>query len=157
LSAASYYDRDQNVIHIDGTRIFQTKEDRAAEAEVATILGKRWNCELHPFGALSPIDWYAARNGRLSALVELKRRSHPSTQFPTVFLNVRKWLALQLGSIGIGVPPIFVVQFQDGIFWISVHNVDASNQRIGGCSRRVKAASDIEPVIEIPIASLRAL
>src|SRR5262245_58204516 len=142
--------------HLDGTRIFSRPEDHAASREVADRFAKALGCELHPFGALSPIDWYATRHERLVGLMEVKCRSHDRGTYPTVFLSVRKWLALSLGSVGMGVPGIFAVRFNDGICWISVANVDASAHRMGGWSRPA-ARADVEPVIEVPVAQMRVL
>lgn len=152
----SYYERS-NILHLDGTRVFATKEDREAEREVAALVEKAWNCELHQFGALSPIDWYAVRAGRMVGLLELKSRSHACGTYQTTWLVVRKWLALMLGSIAFGVPAIFVVKFTDRVMWIPLREINASRIVIGGCTRYVKAVSDINPMIEIPVEQLREL
>src|SRR4051812_47677982 len=120
----SYYERSA-IQHLDGTAIFQTPADKRNESEVASLIGGAWGCELHQFGALSPIDWYAVRDGRMIGLLELKSRAHESDRYPTVFLNVRKWLALNIGAIGLGVPAIFVAKFLDGTKWIPLSEVDA--------------------------------
>lgn len=156
MSATSYYDREATA-HLDGSPIFKTAADEASEQAVAEMLERAWGCTLRSFGRLSVIDWYAERHGRLVGLAELKSRSHPAGKYPTVFLNVRKWLALMLGSTGLGVPALFVVRFEDGVRWLPVADVDASRQRVGGCRRQVKSRSDVEPVIEVPIEALRAL
>jgi hypothetical protein len=152
----SYYERI-NVEHLDGSRIFHAPEDVRAEEEVAKIVASAWQCALYRFGALCPIDWYAVRFERMVAVLELKTRSHTVGTYPTVFLNVRKWLALQMASAGLGVPAIFVVKFIDRVLWVPVTQVDASNFRIGGCGQFVKARSDIEPVIEVDVAILKPL
>jgi hypothetical protein len=152
----SYYERS-NVVHIDGTHIFRTAEDRNAEHEVAARIEAAWHCELHEFGALSPVDWYAVRMNRMIGVLELKARSHAFTTYATVFLNVRKWLALSLARIGMGVPAVFVIKFRDDLRWISLAEIDARQFAIAGCTRLVKARSDIEPVIEIPIGHLKPL
>lgn len=150
----SYYDR-QAATHLDGTPVFATAADRQAEADVAAALGRAWGCELRAFGPLCPVDCYAVRDGRLAGLVEIKSRSHPSGAYPDVFLNVRKWLALTLGSAGLGVPALFAVRFTDGVFWVPVAEVDARPVVIGGCREQVKARSDVEPVILVPVAIMR--
>lgn len=152
----SYYNRE-NVVHLDGTNIFQTKEDRDNELEVATLVEGVWHCKFHRFGALSPVDWFAERMGRLVGIAELKSRPHERNRYPTVFLNVRKWLSLTVGSVGLGCPAVFIVKFNDGVFWCRVSEIDASNQKIGGCSKIVKSHSDIEPVIEVPVLLLTKL
>lgn len=152
----TYYDRTVTT-HLDGTPIFKTEEDSRNENQVARQLEEAWRCTLHPFGKLAPVDWFAQRDGRIVGLVELKSRSHPSSRFDSVFLNVRKWFALQLGALGLGTPAIFVVQFTDGLRWVPVGEIDATKQRIGGTTRIVKAVSDIEPVIDVPIALMRVI
>lgn len=150
---AAYYSREAEPVG-DGTLAFATKRDRRNEAAAARLLEKHWQCELQHFGKLSPIDWYATRHGRMVAIAELKSRTHRAGHYPTVFLNVRKWLALSLAEAGLGVPALFAVSFTDGVRYVRIGEVDASQVRIGGCSRVVKASSDVEPVIEVPIDAM---
>lgn len=152
----SYYERT-NVVHLDGSHIFHKPEDQRAERDVAEQISAIWKCELHSFGSLSPIDWYAVRYGRMVGVLELKARGHTAETYPTVFLNVRKWLALSLATIGLHVPAIFVVKFIDKTCWTPLAEINASRVVIGGCARQVKAVNDIEPVIEVPITILRRL
>lgn len=149
----SYYERGAGV-NVDGTPIFKAPEDERSEREVADVLERVWRCELRPFGKLSAIDWFAVRDERMVGLLELKSRSHPQDRYDTVFLNVRKWLALTLGEAGLGTPSIFVVRFTDALKSIRVSKIDATRHRIGGTSRIVKARSDIEPVIEVPVKDM---
>lgn len=152
----TYYERE-NILHLDGTHIFQTSQDRKNEQEVAAILEQAWSCQLRLFGSLSPIDWFAVRHERMVGLLDLKSRNHSASHFPTVFLNVRKWLALLLAENGLGVPAIFVVKFLDTVLWIPLRDIDTTRLRIGGCSRRVKSDNDIEPVIEVDVTVMRPL
>lgn len=141
----------------DGSPLFAMGLDRANEEATAALVASRWNCEIHPFGRLSPVDFYALRDGRLVGVLELKSRTHDSGKFATVFLNVRKWLALVLAENGLGCPAIFVVKFTDTVKFIPVNEVDASRVRIGGTAQIVKSESDIEPVIEVEIGRMQKL
>jgi len=138
-----------------GLRVFTTPADHASEQAVAAMLEQVWRCDLHRYPHFAPVDWYAERDGRLSALVELKTRSHASDRHATVWLNVRKHLALSLGAMHYGVPSLFVVAFTDGVRWIDVSEIDARRPRIGGCSRIVKALTDREPVIDVPVDRMK--
>jgi hypothetical protein len=151
----AYYWR-QAATHIDGSPIFAKESDVKAERAVAARVSELWGCEVHWFGLLTAIDWYATRAGRLIGVLELKCRDHESTTFPTVFLNVRKWLALSMAEVGLGVPAVFVVQFRDGVWWVKVADIDARQHRIGGCKREMKFR-DIEPIIEVPIRAMTKL
>lgn len=152
----SYYDRTSQT-YLDGTEIFQNETDRQNEESVAKSLGEAWGCRIRPFGALSPIDWHAERNGRFVGILELKARPHAHDRYPTVFLNVRKWMTLTRAELGLGVPALFVVKFDDGIFWIPVAQIDARQCRMGGCVKLVKSGNDIEPIIDVPISSMRRI
>ena len=141
----------------DGTPVFATAADRFAEGEVADVMARKWHCEVRLFGPLCPIDYYALRDGRLAAVVEHKGRSHAFDRYPSVFLNVRKWLALSLAEAGLGVPALFVVTFTDGMWWVRVSHINASVVTLGGCSTTVKSHTDVEPVIHVPTTALKPL
>lgn len=140
----------------DGTPLFATDEDVASELGIMQRVEVAWHCELHRFGRLCQVDCYALRSGRFVGVAEIKRRQHESKRYPTVFLNVRKWIALQMASAGICVPAIFIVGFDDRIMWIDVARVQG-RVRIGGHAQIVKSHSDIEPVFEVPVSEMRGL
>lgn len=154
--ASDYYGRS-GAVHLDGTPIFKTAEDERNEQSTARLIEDQFHCSLRPFGCLSPIDWFAERDGRLVGVLELKARTHASDKYPTVFLNVRKWLALLLAANGLSVPALFVVRFTDCVRYILVSDIDASKVRIGGTKCVVKSRSDIEPVIEVPVGDMREI
>lgn len=133
-----------------------TDTDRRHQREIADELERAWDCQVIDYGELTPIDGYVLKGGRLVALVEMKDRPHPSGRFPTVFIGLRKWLALQLGQVGMGVPSLFVPRFTDGIRWCRVSDIDARRFRMGGrhvCS----GPNDWEPVIEVPVCEMHTL
>ena len=154
VAQGSYYDREFRTLP-DGTRTFKTEADDANEQQAKAIIEKAWKCKLHAYPRFHPIDWYAERHHKLVAHVELKTRSHSSDKYDSVFLNFRKWLALTLASTGAGVPSLFVVQFTDKILYIDVSTVDARRIDVRGTSRIVKAESDIEPVVLVPISEMK--
>jgi hypothetical protein len=119
---------------------------------IAELIAGRWQCSVRPFGALAAIDWYAERHGRLVGVLELKSSSHAFGAEPSVFLDVRKWLALTLAAHGLGVPAIFVVRFAAGATcWTPLRRIDATRCRI------IKSDNDIEPVIDVPLTVLKLL
>jgi hypothetical protein len=144
-------------LHTDGTPLHQIATDTDRENEVAAKLGRIWDCELRRFAKLSPVDFYAVRDERMTAVIELKCRSHPAARFDTVFLNVRKWMVLSLASTGLMVPALFVVQFTDELRWIQWGEINASRQAIAGCGGKVKSRGDIEPIILVPVDQMSIL
>ena len=152
----SYYERVSTTF-VDGSPVFKSEEDERNEGAVAGDIERAWGCDARSFGKLAPIDWWFSRHGRVVGVGELKSRTHPYSQYPTVYLNVRKWLALLLAANGMGVPAVFVVRFSDCTKWIPVTEIDASSVSIGGLTRTVKSRNDIEPVIEVPVIKMRML
>lgn len=150
---SSFYDRKE-ATHLDGTPIFRNADDEKNEQTIADLLSTAWKCNVTSFGILSPIDWFAERDGRVIGLLELKSRTHDTAKHETVFLNVRKWLALSLGAIGMNVPSIYVVRFTDAVRWIEIASVDARNVKMGGCAKFWNSRSNIEPIIHVPVADM---
>lgn len=132
-------------------------KDRANEARVATILEGAWRCKVTSFGHMAPVDWYFSRAGALIGVAELKCRSTPMGQYKTVFLSIRKWLALLNCAVCIGVPALFIVDFNDSIGYINVLDVDASKVSIGGMKERTYSVTNIEPMIEVDVADLKLI
>jgi hypothetical protein len=153
---SDYYNRIAATF-VDGSLIFKTEDDERSEDETAKAIESAWRCECRSFGKLAPVDWFFVRAGRFVGVGELKTRTHESGQYKTVFLNVRKWLALSLAAHGLGVPAVFVVRFTDVVKWIDVVGIDASVVRIGGCKTIVKSRNDIEPIIEVAVKAMKVL
>jgi len=138
--------------------VYYSEEDRANEAAVVGILSKKWNCTFHSFGFLFPIDYYALRGGALVGVIEIKTRNKSSRDFATVCLALRKWISLGLVQTGLGVPAIFVVQFTDRLMYIPFNRIDASRWMVGGrTDRNGGGGNDIEPMIRVEIAAMRAV
>ena len=150
----NYYSRQPGFAP-DGSPIFATKADKESEEIVRAALIEDWEwSDLVSFPKLFPIDFYGVKDDLLVGLVEVKTRYHERDHYPTVFLNIRKHAWLSNAAIGLAVPAFFVVRFTDWIGYTEVSEVPVGKVRLGGCSRIVKAYSDIEPVIEVPIESL---
>lgn len=153
----SYYEREE-YFDEDGNKVFITDDDKANQEGVAEFLGRMWKCKFHSYGSLCAIDYWVERNGAIVAHVEIKSRSHPQDQYPTVFLNMRKWLALTLAEVSSGIPSIYVVKFTDAIKHIRVCEVDVKDAiKVGGTKYIVKAKTDIEPVICIPVSHMKSV
>lgn len=152
----TYYQRKPTYTP-SGIPLLSNALDMSYEDEARQILGYLWNCEIKPFGRLSPVDFFALREGALVGVLELKSRTHASTTYPTVYLNLRKWGSLMLYHLGMGCPALFVVRFTDGFRWINITSVDATQMKIAGTRRIVKSHTDIEPIILVPVKAMETL
>lgn len=136
--------------------MFATEADHRNERAVAAELSEKFGCEVRCFGGRDEVDMYAVRNGRMSAIIELKTRKIHSTKHATVFLAMRKYLDMTRIGAAFAVPAIFVVKYEDCTKYINLSDVDTSRHTMGGNSRN-KAYNDIEPLIEVPVTQMVAL
>lgn len=154
MADPAYANRRQHR-HSDGTLVFKTREDERKENAVAKILERAFDCTIHSYGSLAPVDYWAEKDGRIHGYFEIKCRSHESTRYPSVFLNVRKWCNL-VNFSHTGYPSHFVVEFTDGVFCIDVHNIDPRDVVLGGTRAR-DGRNGYEPMINVPIAHMSRL
>lgn len=143
----------QPITHIDGTMVFQTKEDQQRQAAVARRMEQVWDCKLHAWGALTVIDWYATKNGRLAGFAELKSAPYRSDRYPEIRLAFRKWMALASITERTNIPSVFAKRFTDCIKWIPFRLIDPRITIIGGADRPVDLPNNYEPMIVIPMKS----
>jgi hypothetical protein len=134
----------------------ESENDRQNELTAQQIIGARWGCTFRSFGDLCSIDWTIHKAGRLVGVAEFKRRHRNIDDFKTVYLNVQKWLSLTFTAIGLEVKAFFIVQFDDGVYFVDLANVDASRHRVCGRDDRSRGA-DVQPVIEIPTAQFKKI
>lgn len=136
--------------------VFNRGLDRENERVVAAQMEAAFKCTVHDFGSLNDVDFWLEKDGALAAYVEMKTRTQSSTKFPTVYLSIRKWLAMNLLSVGVEVPCLFVVKFSDEVRWINLKDVDARSTHI--CERSDhRAANDREPVVLVPVSDMTIL
>lgn len=137
----------------------QTAEDRERERAVFAAVGACWGLTACQYaGEANPIDGYLADGDRVVALVEVKCRDVLEDTYPTVYLSVRKWLALLLGSMQGGVLPLFVVRFDDGaIRWLDVRTLPPGMPMLVRGRRDRGYENDREPVLEVPIPPMAPL
>jgi len=136
--------------------MFQTSKDLTRQKEIAEAVGKAWDCKVTGFGDMNAVDYWFEKYKRCVAVGELKDRPHSINKYPTVFLSMRKWMALHLAATGMGVKGLYIVQFTDHLMYVDVYEVDAVRHMVGGRTDR-GAQNDIEPLIEVPIGQLRAV
>jgi hypothetical protein len=134
----------------------ESNTDRTNEMNAQEALGVAWGCTFRSFGDFCPIDWSIHKDGRLVGIVEFKCRDRNLNDHKTVYLNVQKWMSLTFTSNGLEVPAFFIVQCEDGMYFVNIANVDASKHRVCGRDDRSRA-SDIQPVISIPVAQFKKI
>jgi hypothetical protein len=129
---------------------YQTSEHRRREEEVAAKLAGRWGCMMHRTPDYDHVDYFAFREDRCVAVLELKCRDHHRTKFDTVYLSARKYVALLLMGTAQSLAPLFVVQWADALGYVNVATLPPCWLHLAG--RRDRGAeNDIEPCFEVPV------
>lgn len=152
----TYYERQYTTTD-DGLVMFANADDHANESAVVAQVERAWEVKCHRFAPYSVLDRWCERDGLMAAVIETKTRTHATTTYPTVFLNLRKWFALREANRWLNLPAVFVVGFTDKAMWVNVNETCDCAVTIGGCAYPVKAESDVEPIVEVPISRMHVL
>jgi Holliday junction resolvase-like predicted endonuclease len=140
------------------SHVFVSGADEQNERDVARLLEKKWNCKIRKFGKLDPIDWWAERNNKVVAFIELKCRNVPSTKYDTVFVTLRKWLDLLRAREWSfdEVSSLIVIRWTDRIGYYDVTQIPPGNLSVLR-RREHRAEQDVEPAWEIPIKNFKTI
>lgn len=138
---------------------FRSEADSAAEAYVLALVERRWKVKVGTWGAAyAPMDFYCVRGGKIVAFLEVKTSSYASTEYRQgPILNYRKFHVLWNNWLDTSIPGFVVYVFPDKVMYINVSDIDVKSIVLGGCHRIVKGPADVEPVIRVPIKSLKLL
>ena len=140
------------------TRTLVRPADEEIQRRAGDSVGLAWNCDVVTMPRFAVWDWVMVRDGALVGVGEFKRRLHEAGGYPTVFLALPKFRALTWASEHLDCPALFVVQFNDGIRWISVPDeVGGMTLTVGGRHDRPDVPTDIEELVEVPIARMHRL
>ena len=128
--------------------------DRDHEDEVARRLEAAWGMTLHHYALYDSLDYWAEKDGRMVAVVEVKAYNRAEGELPNAMMSLRKYLALLLTGVATGVHGLYVVRFTDSIRWIDVAMIDPMGRvKVGGRTDRNRP-TDVEPIVLIPIRTM---
>lgn len=102
-------------------KIFETEADLDNEQAVAAVLEKAWNAEFKKLDRRYHVDFMICREGNGVAWAEVKCRTHASTDWPTIILELDKCMKLSQLAHETGLPSILIVKWTDRIGWINMH------------------------------------
>jgi len=132
--------------------IYETRENRQEEQDVADRLAAAWKASIIKFPRLAKVDRLVTLNGEARAWLEIKCRRNRMDAYPTYMISSRK---IQDGldlSEATKIPFILAVSWSDGVCWTKVESMYPT--RSGGRVDRGDA-QDIEMVCDIPIAQFK--
>jgi len=131
---------------------YETATNRADERATADVLEPVWHCKLRRLPPLSPVDYYAERDDRLVALVEIKCRERPLSAYPVVWIDAHKWWMMRDAAEGFHTRALFVVRCSDVILYCDLESVDGApgvRTWVGGRTDR-NDANDRDLIVCIP-------
>lgn len=126
-----------------------------------------FNCRVHHFAQLDPVDWWIEYAGPINGprepknvgVAEHKWRNYNKDDFATTYLRLTKWWSLRHAvAFGGARAGLFVVEFLDGPFYVNIDRVESPQVHlgVGGRTDRPERGDwdKYQPVIEVPVDML---
>jgi hypothetical protein len=138
--------------HEDGSEVFIQQDDERMEDALASFWADQWKCKITRFPKLFALDGYCEKHDRIRAWVELRMRTCPSQEYPTVIINLDKFDFIRSVARHFGIPGIFVVGYTDQTGFIDLCEI--SERSIETLVRRDKNEGRNEFVVHVPTERL---
>lgn len=135
---------------------YETQTDRDNEILVQEKIEKWARCSLTKLSTHQYLDWEARRDGKLVALLEFKKRSNRRLQYPTYMVAKKKIDRGMQQSSKAGVPFIFVVQWTDGVHYLTINENTPMTYGTGGRTDRGDQF-DVEQMVYIDTALFKLI
>lgn len=130
--------------------IYETQADLDNEIQVRDALSRVWNVSFHKMPRAYNIDWLLVdQQGNAKAFVELKCRSTPKDQYPTLMLSLHKWMHGKTLAREINGVFLIAVRWTDGLYYCIPEECEGVTYGVGGRTDRGDS-QDVEPVVHIP-------
>ena len=139
---------------------YETPEDLTREEFILQVATKTWGLEAQKLSGVNyKVDYVFHTKGVIQCFVEIKDRttSGKMSSFPTVYIGLAKVLAGTLLARHTGVEFVFIVKFEDGIFFHTFKDEDSFPVRVKGRTNDPRCVEDIEPIVEIPVERFNLL
>ena len=139
---------------------YETPADKEREEFILQVATKQWGLEAQKLSAVNyKVDYVFHTKGVIQCFVEIKDRtaSGKLSSFSTVYIGLAKVLAGTLLARHTGVEFVFIVKFEDGIFFHTFKDEDSFPVRVKGSYYEQRCDFDIEPIVEIPVERFNLL
>ena len=129
---------------------YETPSDSQRERDTAELMANAWGHDVRKLKTFYAYDYALFSGDTLEAFVEIKVRTRT---FATYWLSLAKWAAMNSLIQTAHVPGLFVVAWPGRVMFTTVSN-KPFRVLLGGRTDRGDA-SDIEPLIEIPLTEFQ--
>jgi len=133
---------------------YETESDRANEREVAQKINAAWGVEVVKLPNLYPSDYAITKGKHITALLEIKCRTHEVDTFETLWLSLWKVSGCKMMALEAEIPFYLVVRFKHEIRWLMV----SQKYPVIFAGRTDRGDwQDMEPVVEFPVSKFNKL
>jgi hypothetical protein len=142
--------------------IYETPEQRAAEAALGRWLAPRWDLEMTQQPQLTRIDFVAHRGGCTVCVVEAKIRPKVwRDQYRTQWITLDKRDGLRDAAWARHLSPLdrccrYVVQWCDAVGWLRLSEVTDCRQTLS-LPRHDRPHVEVFPVLQVPTDRFRLI
>lgn len=136
--------------------LYEDSTHAAAQAALAVQVQLAWGCHLEKMAPQHAFDYRAYRDGVVVALVEVKRKRGSVRRLGCLYVDVDKVTALNAAARVEHARGIFVVQFDDGVFYVATADIIDCDQVVAGRSDRADDF-DRDAAYLVPLARVKAL
>lgn len=105
-------------------RMRQLPTDARNEAHIAAMVERRFSWSLYRYAPADPIDFYAVKDQRMAANIEIRCRSRSSRDSMWFSIATNKYHALFTAWLAFHVPSLYVVAFTDRVCWLDIARVE---------------------------------
>ena len=140
--------------------LYVNKSDQEHEERVLRFLEKKWTCEsVRSLEKKASFDGFLHRDGRPTALVEIRRLNCYSNSFPDAMISYTKIQNWQTLYPVLNLPCLFVVNWLDQVRYANIEDIIAHRDiRVSPVSKnRRNPEEDREIVFYYPVKEFKLL
>lgn len=139
----------------DKNGTWENEIDLKHENELKELVEKKWFCSLIKQAPKDPMDFFAIRDEKTIAWVEMRSRNCLSTSYSEIFLGKEKFKKLRDACRCLEIPAIFVIRFNDHVCFIDLTKVERPNETYANRGDiKVKRVTDNEKAVLLPVKNM---
>jgi len=135
---------------------YETEKDLQNENAFILRMSLSYNLTLKKLPMSYSLDFLSFKDGDPYKFIEYKRRHFSYGKYDTVILSAIKYNNAIAMATSLKLDTYFVVELDDGVYSTKIP-LTSLDIRWGGRTRQYRDATDIEPVIHIPMDSFKLM
>lgn len=128
---------------------YETQKDLDGEREIFAAMEAKWAVKVQKLPVSYRVDAALVKDGAIVGFAEVKDRKCSLSTFPTIFISLGKWQAMNDLYNDTGKFVYWVVRFTDALCAFMVAGEEAEDLRWGGRTVQQRDTADVEPMVHI--------